>query len=87
MPNEILLPIIDVSLGIQNCCLIAHCLGLSLTLLSWAQHTEEDDKNLRNFLGIPEYYQIIVNGALGYPEHNVPIPYRKLLKTTYVIKE
>ena len=85
LPQEMLLPNIDVSLGIQNCALVAHSLGLSMTLLTWAQHTAEDDARLRSLLGIPEYYRIIVNGALGYPEYYPDPPLRKDPKTTYVL--
>jgi len=86
MPKEMLLPVIDVSLGIQNCCLIAHSLGLSLTLLTWAEHSDEDERILRSVLEIPDHYQIIVNGTLGYPECAAEVPPRKALESTYILR-
>ena len=86
LPAEMLLPSIDVSLGVQNCCLVAHSLGLSITLLSWAQHTKQDDRRLRSLLGIPDYYQIIVNGTMGYPEYILETPGRKALESTFVLR-
>ena len=86
MPQEIWLPVLDVSLGIQNCCLVAHTLGLSTTLLSWAQHSDEDERELRHLLGIPNYYQIVVNGALGYPECSAPVPLRKSVESAYELR-
>jgi nitroreductase len=87
MPSEILLPVLDVSLGIQNCCLVATTLGLSLTLLSWSLHTAQEEKELRRLLDIPNYFQIVVNGALGYPKCGVEVPSRKELKYTYRIAD
>lgn len=86
LPPEMLLPLVDVSLGIQNCCLVASSLGLSITLLSWAQHTQEDEQKLRGLLGIPSYCQIIVNGAMGYPERIPETPGRKRVESTYVLR-
>jgi nitroreductase len=86
LPKEIDLSLIDISLGVQNCCLIAHTLGLSLTLLSWAQHSDDDERELRNLLGIPDYYKIVVNGALGYPEYEAPVPLRKPIESTLVLR-
>jgi len=77
MPQEALLPTLDVALGVQNCCLMATVLGLSLVLLSWALHTEPEEERLRTLLGIPRHYQIVVGGALGYPECGAQVPERK----------
>jgi nitroreductase len=87
MPKEIVLPYIDISLGIQNCNLIAHSLGLSLTLLTWTQHTEQQEKELRELLGIPEYCQIIVNGVAGYPKAGADVPLRKSLENTMYLRK
>lgn len=87
MPKELFLPILDVALGIQNSTLVAHSLGLSITLLTWAQHTSEDDRNLRKLLNIPSYYQIVVNGAMGYPAYQTPTPHRKSLASTLVLRK
>ena len=40
-PSEIMLPYVDVSLGAQNLFLAAHTLGISGTILSWAQKTSD----------------------------------------------
>lgn len=76
-PNEVGLPYIDVSLGVQNCTLVAHTLGISLTLLTWAQHMDWQERELRRLLGIPEYIQIIVSAVGGYPDRGVDVPARK----------
>jgi nitroreductase len=86
LPSEIYLPMIDVSLGIQNSVLAAHTLGLSCTLLSWAQKNDTEEKLLRELLGIPEYYMIILNMTMGYPECFSPVPERKSLNNTYILK-
>jgi nitroreductase len=82
LPEEFLLPNLDIGLGIQNCLLVAHALGISMTLLSWAQHTHEDDKNLRTLLGIPAHYRIVVNALMGYPSEFPASPARKSLEAT-----
>jgi glycosyltransferase involved in cell wall biosynthesis len=84
LPDEYLIPDLDLGLGIQNCLLVAHALGLSMTLLSWAQHTREDDAKLRNLLGIPSHYRIVVNSLSGYPAHVAETPPRKTLESTAV---
>jgi nitroreductase len=84
LPEEFLLPNLDIGLGIQNCLLLAYALGLSMTLLSWAQHTHEEDKNLRTILDIPAYYRIVVNALIGYPTHLGESPARKTLASTAV---
>ena len=86
LPSEMYLPMIDVSLGVQNSVLAVHTLGLSCTILSWAQKDEREDKLLRELLEIPEHYAIIFNMAMGYPESNPPIPMRKSISSTLVFK-
>ena len=76
-PNEVALPYIDVSLGVQNCTLVAHALGISLTPLTWAQHVDWQERELRRLLGIPEHIQIIVSAVGGYPNRGVEVPARK----------
>ena len=85
LPKEMQLPLIDASLGIQNSCLVAHSLDLSLVLLSWANHTREDDKKLRSLLNIPDHFQIVVNGVLGYPAYDIEAPGRKSVTQTLKI--
>jgi nitroreductase len=85
MAHEVMLPYIDISLGIQNCCLVAHTLGLSLNLLTWAQHTDDQDRQLRILLNIPDHYQIIVNAAGGYPIGGAQTPSRKKLDETLIL--
>lgn len=87
MPHEITLPILDTALGIQNCCLVAHSLGIGLTILNWTHHTQEQDVILRGALNIPSHYRIVANAVLGYPEKGAPIPSRKSPDTTYVFSE
>jgi len=87
LPEEYHLPDIDTGLGIQNGLLIAHTLGLSITLLSWAQHTNADDIKLRALLGISRHYKIIVNGLLGYPVSSKSAPARVKLEDTLVCVE
>jgi len=82
VPVEMSLPFIDVSLGIQNCTLIAHSLGISLTLMSWAQSTEREDRKMRALLDIPADYAIIVNAVGGYPDCRAEVPARKSTSST-----
>lgn len=82
LPSEMYLPMIDASLGVQNSVLTAHTFGLSTTILSWAQKDRIEEKNLRKLLTIPEYYGIIFNMTMGYPEFNAPIPMRKSIEST-----
>ncbi len=86
LPNEIWLPYVDVSLGVQNCCLVAHALGLSITLLSWCQSKPPDDVKLRRLLSIPDDFVIGCNGVMGYPNGLYEAPARKDLTWTCVIR-
>jgi nitroreductase len=86
MPREYEVSRIDTALGIQNACLAAHSLGLSITLMSWAAHTSEDDIELRRLLDIPEHFTIVVNGVMGYPDISVAPPARKSVDRTCVIR-
>jgi len=87
MPAEFFNPHIDVSLGIQNCNLVAQALGLSITMLSWASHTKMGEERLRTVLEIPDHCQIVVNAVLGYPESSGPVPIRKsIFRTLKIIK-
>lgn len=83
MPTEMTLPILDVSLGMQNCCLVAHSLDVGLTLLNWTHHSKEQDRRLREALSIPPHYRIVANAVLGYPEQGAPLPARKGPTSTY----
>lgn len=87
MPHEITLPILDTALGIQNCCLTAHSLGIGLTILNWTHHTQDQDEILRGALNIPSHYRIVANAVLGYPEKGAPTPSRKSPDITYVFSE
>ena len=77
MPAEFAMPYIDVALGVQNCLLAAHCLGISLTPLTWALHSGRQDRELRRILGIPPHLQIIVGAVGGYPAGGADVPARK----------
>ncbi len=76
-PSEANLPFIDTSLGAQNVFLAATTLGLSGTILSWAQKDEDEEKRLRNILNIPSDYQIIFCSVLGYAQTTFSTPNRK----------
>lgn len=82
LPSEMYLPMIDASLGVQNSILTAHTLGISTTILSWAQKNKIEEKNLRNLLTIPDHYGIIFNMTMGYPDFNAPVPMRKSIEST-----
>ena len=71
------LPFIDISLGLQNMLLMAHLQGIEATILNWMHHTSRENVILRETLGIPEYYLIVLNLILGYPIYSAPIPGRK----------
>jgi hypothetical protein len=86
MPVEVALPYVDVALGVENCALAAHCLGVSLTLLTWALHTDQQDRDLRRILGIPSHMQIIVSAVGGYPDGGVQVPARKN-KELFMVKQ
>lgn len=76
-PSEMFLPSVDTSLGAQNVFLAAQTLGLSGTILSWGQHSQSDEANLRQLLNIPVDYSIIFCAVIGYAESNYLTPYRK----------
>ncbi len=77
MPVEVALPHVDTALGVQNCMLAAHTLGISLTLLTWAQHVSWQDCELRKIFGIPRHFQIIVSAVGGYADGGAEVPARK----------
>ena len=86
LPQEHYLPVIDAALGAQNCCLIAHSFGLSLTFLNWTHQTRDDDLNLRSILNIPAHYQIVLNGTIGYPKVLSEVPARKDISQVLSLK-
>lgn len=77
-PSEMFLPAIDVSLGAQNVFLAATTLGISGTILSWAQKNKEEERRLRQLLKIEPEYDIIFCAVLGYAEVNNLPPQRKI---------
>lgn len=79
------LPYIDVSLGVQNVLLLAHCHNIEGTILNWMHHTRQEDASLREALQIPEYYSIVLNLVLGYPAKHARIPGRKSVGEAYVV--
>lgn len=76
-PSEMYLPHIDTSLGAQNVFLAAQTLGITGTILTWGQHTQQDDKDLRRLLNIPNDYAIIFCAVMGYAEYGYLTPVRK----------
>ena len=79
-PSEMYLPYIDVSLGVQNLLLAAHTLGISGTILSWAQKSLEEEIALRKLLKIPKEYIIICCAVLGYAKRHFLTPSRKRIR-------
>ncbi len=77
-PTEMYLPSVDVSLGAQNLFLLAHTLGLSGTILTFAQKDENDEKMLRKLLNIDDDYIIIFCAAMGYAKKITTTPNRKI---------
>lgn len=77
-PSELYLPQIDVSLGAQNFFLAATTLGLSGTILSWAQHDRSEDLALRKLLNIPSEFIIVFCAVVGYAEYQYDTPVRKI---------
>lgn len=76
-PSEMYLPSVDTSLGAQNVFLAAQTLGITGTILSWGQHTKEDDVKLRKLLNISKDYAIIFCAVMGYAEYGYLAPSRK----------
>lgn len=77
-PTEIMLPTLDSSLCLQNMLLAAHTLGISGTVLTWAQSTSQENAKLRELLSIPEDYIIICCVVMGYPKSYFMVPSRKI---------
>ena len=76
-PGEIFLPVVDTCLGVQNVMLGATTLGLSATILSWAQKSNDEEQELKRLLNIPAHHQIIVCAVMGYANSEFKIPVRK----------
>ena len=76
-PSEMYLPHIDTSIGAQNVFLAAQTLGITGTILTWGQHTPQDDKDLRRLLKIPDDHAIIFCAVMGYAEYSYLTPERK----------
>lgn len=77
LPQESLTGLIDVSLGFQNCLLLAHASGLGACILNWSHADAHEDTVLRRLLSIPEYYSIAFNVIIGRPKFGAPVPVRK----------
>lgn len=80
LPNELAIAHVDVSLGVQNCLLVAHSLGLSLTPLIWSHQGEWQECELRKMFAVPTYFEIIVSVVGGYPAGGTEMPPRKRLE-------
>lgn len=76
-PSEIMLPYVDTCLGVQNVMLGATTLGISGTLLSWAQKNKEEEQTLKKLLGIPPHHQIVICAVMGYARETFLTPIRK----------
>ena len=77
LPAELAMPYIDVALGAQNCVLVAHTLGISLTLLTCGNWKDWQEHKFRNLLGIPQHLRIVVSAVGGYPDGGAEVPARK----------
>lgn len=76
-PTEIMLPTLDSSLCVQNMLLAAHTLGISGTVLTWAQSTSQENAKLRELLSISDDYIIVCCVVMGYPKSYFMVPPRK----------
>ena len=76
-PSEIFLPSVDTCLGVQNIMLGATTLGLSATILSWAQKDKNEERKIRELLHIPVHHQIIICAVMGYADIVNQTPERK----------
>lgn len=86
LPAECYTIQIDGALAAQNCALMAATFGISFTFLTWASHSSDSDKILRNTLNIQPYEMIILNAAAGYPiTETPPQPDRKPESEIYSI--
>lgn len=79
-PSEAYLPAVDTSLGAQNVFLAAQTLGITGTILSWAQKSEEEETMLRSLLNIPQEFIIVFCAVMGYASHDYLPPQRKDIK-------
>jgi hypothetical protein len=86
MPVEMALPYVDVGLGVQNCVLVAHSLGISLTLLTCASLGVREERNLREMFRIPQHFQIIISAVGGYVDSGAEVPARKH-KELFILRE
>ena len=86
LPMELFVPTLDAGLAVENAVLMAFSLGASMTLLTWGSRTMEQERGLRKLFGIPDYYEIVVGAACGYPENWAVRPARKNLKKTLIMK-
>ena len=85
LPDEVYLPAIDVSLGVQNFLLATNTFELSATCLSWALKDIEEERKIRSLLRISSYYQIIFHVVVGYASKEYISPIRKSLASTLQI--
>lgn len=86
MPSEIFVPHLDTGLAVENACLMASAIGLSTTLLSWGARLPKDEAGLRQFFEIPNYFEIVVGCACGYPARYPVRPPRKAVSKTLFLK-
>lgn len=76
-PTELYLPVVDTCLGVQNVFLAAQTLGISGTILTWAQKESHEELSLRRLLNIPQHYSIVLCAVVGYADFTYCIPTRK----------
>jgi nitroreductase len=82
LPRELFVPHLDVGLAAGHASLMASTLGLSVTYLSWGSRTVEMERKLRRLLDVPDYFEVVVGGACGYPEREAIRPVRKTVSST-----
>lgn len=77
MPVELALPHVDVALGVQNCLLVAHSLGISLTPLTCATLGDRQEHELRTIFGVPQHFEVVISAVGGYVDVGAEVPPRK----------
>jgi nitroreductase len=86
MPKELFVPHLDTGLAAQNAAIMAAAHGVSVTYLSWASHSPGQDVGLRAYFEIPDYVEIVVGCACGYPRFFAMRPQRKRVDSTLIYK-
>lgn len=87
MPDEFPLVYVDGAICAAFFVLGCHAQGISATLMAWSSLREAAEAQLRQLLGIPKHYEIVVTCAIGFPEMVTPSPPRKPLNDWLVMEQ